>query len=161
MSILLSGTIIIGHSNQGLKHPQMRKTRLGTWAESFPRAAPTSKLGCPKPLQVREAQGHTRPTAQLHGTALSRHCQPWSKFRLVRGFPAEAPRSTGKLHLARDHPRQTMAAAQPPDGTGPGVNRRRPLRRTADMTSVASICSEPCATIPGAMQVCGALCGLA
>ena len=37
MELHLSGTIIMGHPNPGLKHPQTRKTGLGTWAESFPK----------------------------------------------------------------------------------------------------------------------------
>ena len=73
--------------------------RLGTWAESLPRATPTSKLGCPKPLQGQEAQVHTWPTAQLHGAAPPRPCQPWRELYLARGLPAEALRGAISVSL--------------------------------------------------------------
>ena len=81
---------------------------------------------------------YTQPTTQHHGTAPPRPHQPWSRLHLTRGLPVEAPRGTGNLRLARGplsralrgasargklclarvSPRQTRAAAQPPDGTG-------------------------------------------
>ena len=93
--------------------------------------------------------------------------------------PSVGPRHGGNLRLARDHPRQTEAAAQPPDGTGriyspttprhgrggqavsDGSSWRRPSCHTADVTGVSSTCARHCAAIPGTVQDCGALCGLA
>ena len=95
LKIQLSGTIIMGHPNPGLKHPRPAQSKIRHLGRFLP------KLGRPKPLQTREAQVHTRPTARHPDTAPLRPRQPWSNLRLARGCSAEAPRSTGNLRLVR------------------------------------------------------------
>ena len=117
--------IFVGYHNWG--HPDHESKR--------PRI--TQTLG-PSPLQVREVQvtlgprpsATVRPfrglasrganSASLEGSpprplgakAIS------ASLETPLAEPSAGPPRGGKLHLARDHPRQTVAATQPPDGTG-------------------------------------------
>ena len=178
----------MGHPNQGLKPHQTCKTRLGIWVESSPGAVPTSKLGCPKPLQVRKAQATlgpqpstmVRPLRCLAGcgaiSALLEDSPPRpleakaisASLETPSAEPPVGPRHGRKLRLAQDHPRQTGAAAQPPDGIGrinsPTTPRHGAGLRwcraasagvghhvaTADVTGVPSAYARHYAAIPGA-----------
>ena len=193
LKIQLSGTIIMGHPNPGLKHPRHAQSKIRHLGRILP------KLGRPKPLQAQKSQVQARPTARHPDTAPLRPRQPWSNLRLARGCSAEAFRSAGNLRLIRGSlsraPRRASARGKSPSrprppsanqGGGPttrrdgahlltnhsaawggshkvsgGVSWRRPPCRTANVTGIPSACVRHCATIPGAVPVCGALCGLA
>ena len=110
----MSGTITIGHPNQGLKHSQTRKTRLGTWADSFSGAISTSKLGCPKPLQRR------KPKCTL-GPRPSSTVQPLRPAVEQTPPRSRAPRrdpSKGRQSPTRSRPPRP----RPPWGLGTGEN---------------------------------------
>ena len=113
----LSGTIIMGHPNPGLKRPQHTQMGFGT------RAGPLPKLGRPKAFSGTEGPKHHRPTAHYHGTALSRPRWLWSLLRLARGPSAGCSRSAGSLRLARG-----PLYRAPPQGLGAGGSppRSRP-----------------------------------
>jgi len=160
------------HPDYGPKHPRITQT-----------------LG-PSPLQVREAQHQetalSRPRQSWGELRLARGLpaeapRSAGNLRLARDPLSRALHRTS----ARG---ETPPRSRPPSadcGSGPttrrdgthsftnhsttwggsqmesgGVSRRRPPRRTSDVTGIPSVYSGPYAAIPGAVQDCGTLCGL-
>ena len=85
LKIQLSGTIIMGHPNPGLKHSRHTQNKIRHLGRILP------KLGHPKPLQTREAQVHTRPTAQHRGTVHPK--RPRTRRTISASLEASPPRS--------------------------------------------------------------------